>query len=119
MGLSLGGRYAPIFMALEDRFDAALVVGGGFAFASGLPDEILPIHYAPRTRVPTLMVSGSQDFTRPVETVIRPMLEALGAPESEKKLVLFPGGHLPSKNDVVRESLDWLDRYLGKVQRAP
>jgi formylglycine-generating enzyme required for sulfatase activity/tRNA A-37 threonylcarbamoyl transferase component Bud32 len=118
LGLSLGGRYAPIFMALEDRFDAALVVSGGFSYASGLPDEILPIHYAPRTRVPTLMVSGSQDFTRPLETAIRPMFEAFGALESEKKLVLFPVGHLPPKNDLVRESFDWLDRYLGKVQRV-
>jgi pimeloyl-ACP methyl ester carboxylesterase len=112
-------RYAPIFMALEDRFDAAVVVGGGFSYPSALPDEILPIHCAPRTRVPTLMVNGSQDFTRPLETVVRPMLEALGVPESEKKPVLFPGGHLPPKNDLVRESLDWLDRYLGEVLRVP
>jgi dienelactone hydrolase len=118
LGLSLGGRYAPIFMALEDRFDAALLVAGGFSFASGLPDEIMPHHYAPRTRVPTLMLNGSQDFTRPVETAIRPMFDAFGAPDSQKKLALFPGGHLPPKDDVVRESLDWLDRYLGKVQRV-
>ena len=118
LGLSLGARYAPIFMALEHRFDAALLVGGGFSYASGLPDEILPIHYAPRTRVPTLMVSGSQDFTRPLETIIRPMFEALGARESQKKLVLFPVGHLPPKNDMVRESLAWLDRYLATVQRV-
>jgi dienelactone hydrolase len=117
LGLSLGARYAPIFMALEDRFDAALVVAGGFSYATGLPDEILPVHYAPRTRVPTLMVSGSQDFTRPLETAIRPMFEAFGARESEKKLALFPGGHLPPKSDIVRESLEWLDRYLGEVRR--
>lgn len=65
------------------------------------------------------MVSGSDDFTRPIETVIRPMFEAFGARDSEKHLALFPGGHVPPKNDVVRESLDWLDRFLGKVRRVP
>ncbi|MEX2528842.1 MAG: hypothetical protein WEA09_14520 [Gemmatimonadota bacterium] len=47
LGLSLGARYAPIFLALEDRFDAAILVAGGFAYADGLPAEILPVHYAP------------------------------------------------------------------------
>jgi hypothetical protein len=59
------------------------------------------------------MVSGSQDFTRPLETTIRPKFEALGTRESEKKLALFPVGHLPPKNDLVRESFIWLDAIPG------
>jgi hypothetical protein len=32
-----------------------------------------------------------------------------------KKHVLFESGHVPPFPDVVRETLDWLDRYLGPV----
>jgi hypothetical protein len=28
-------------------------------------------------------------------------------------------GHVPPRNLVVKESLDWLDRYLGPVTSAP
>ena len=40
----------------------------------------------------------------------------LGAPEKDKRHVLFDCGHIPPWNGVIRESLDWLDRYLGPVQ---
>jgi len=31
--------------------------------------------------------------------------------------VLFDSGHVPPWPDVIRESLDWLDRYLGPVEK--
>jgi len=33
--------------------------------------------------------------------------------------VLFESGHVPPFPDVVRETLDWLDRYLGPVTSGP
>ena len=40
-------------------------------------------------------------------------------PEMSKRLVLLDGGHVPnSVNDVIRELLDWLDRFLGPVERS-
>ena len=36
-------------------------------------------------------------------------------PEEDKKWVVFPGSHSVPKEDLVRETLDWLDRYLGPV----
>jgi dienelactone hydrolase len=115
IGLSLGGRYGPIFTALEDRFAAAVFIAGGFAYAEDLPDEVLPVHFAPRSTVPTIMINGGEDFIRPIETSVQPMFELLGTPRSDKHLAVFPLGHLPPKNDTAREALDWLDRYLGPV----
>ena len=115
LGLSLGGRYGPIFSALEDRFAAAVFIAGGFAYAYDLPDEILPVHFAPRSHVPTVMINGSQDFIRPIETSVQPMFDLLGTPPADKRLALFPLGHLPPINETARETLDWLDRYLGVV----
>jgi hypothetical protein len=43
------------------------------------------------------------------------MFRALGAPETDKRHALLEGGHIPPQVEVMRETLDWLDRYLGKV----
>ena len=38
---------------------------------------------------------------------------------TNKRLVLVDSGHvIPRSLDRVRETVDWLDRYLGPVERA-
>ena len=113
-GQSMGAVVGPILTAVEPRFKASILFGGGVYAARQLP-EIEPVNFAPRVRVPTLMVSGKQDFARPVETQQRPLFNLLGTPPGQKRLALFDGGHLPRLQDVIREILDWLDRYLGPV----
>ena len=44
------------------------------------------------------------------------MLHSLAAADADKHLVVFDSDHLPKLNDIVRETLDWLDRYLGPVE---
>ncbi len=41
------------------------------------------------------------------------MFEALAAPD--KRHARLDGGHIPDRRDIVRETLDWLDRHLGPV----
>ncbi len=45
----------------------------------------------------------------------QPMFELLGTPPANKRLALFPLGHLPPINETTRETPDWLDKYLGPV----
>jgi dienelactone hydrolase len=116
-GFSLGGIVGPILTALEPRFKASILLGGGVVAVPKAP-EIEPINFAPRVRVPTLMVSGRQDFARPVETLQRPVFELLGPPPDQKRFALFEGGHVPRLQDIIREMLDWLDRYLGPIAPA-
>ena len=33
----------------------------------------------------------------------------------DKKRMVFPGGHSVPRTEMMRESLQWLDRYLGPV----
>jgi hypothetical protein len=40
----------------------------------------------------------------------------LGAPEADKKLVIVEAGHDIPRRDEIRETLDWLDKYLGPVR---
>jgi eukaryotic-like serine/threonine-protein kinase len=52
-----------------------------------------------------------------VESAQRPFFRLLGTPEKDKKHALCDSGHIPPWKDVVRETLDWLDKYLGPVKR--
>ncbi len=114
-GFSLGGTYAPIFTALEERFSASVLISGGTTYR--LPDEHRPANFAPQVSVPTLMIAGRNDPQAPVETYQRPILELLGTPAEDKKMYVFEGGHAPTDwNATVREVLAWLDRYLGPVE---
>ena len=120
-GLSLGAVYGTVLTALEPRLATALMLGGGVN-AGALPPEADPLNFAPRVRMPTLMLTGRDDFVRPVETHQEPLLRLLGVPDEQKQLARFDGGHLPSDmNALIREALAWLDHWLGPVdtQRPP
>jgi dienelactone hydrolase len=116
-GVSFGAMYGPIFTAVENRFAASILISGGhYSRCLDCPEEIKPFNFAPRSTLPVLMINGRNDFLLPLETSIRPSFALQGAPAEHKRLFIFDGGHLPSKNDVAREVLDWLDRYLGPVE---
>jgi hypothetical protein len=56
----------------------------------------------------------------PVETSQRPLFEMLGTPASDKRHVIFETGHaVVTLPPMIKEVLDWLDRYLGAVQTRP
>jgi dipeptidyl aminopeptidase/acylaminoacyl peptidase len=116
-GLSWGAYVGPIMTAIEPRFNAsALVAGGLYRLPDDWPPAAVPQNFAPRSTVPTVVVNGRADFQAPVETNIQPMFDMLGTPDEHKRLVLLEGGHVPaSPNEVIREVLDWFDRYLGPV----
>ena len=69
-------------------------------------------------KVPVLMLNGQDDSMAPVETSQKPMFKALGTPEKNKKYISYPGGHVDfiNRQEVIKEALDWLDRYLGPVK---
>jgi eukaryotic-like serine/threonine-protein kinase len=113
-GFSLGGSFGPIFTALEPRFAASILLAGGFMSDRPAP-EIDPFNFVTRSTVPTLMIQGRWDAIRPLQTHTGPMFELLGTPDEHKRLALVDGGHIVPLNPVIREVLDWLDRYLGPV----
>ncbi len=116
-GLSFGAEFGPIYLVVEPRFRTAVLLGGGFDDDHMLeePPEIQPWHFAPRVRIPVLMLNGLNDFLFPLETAQKPFFDLLGTPAADKRHVVSPGGHAPDKKVVIRETLDWLDRYLGPV----
>ena len=110
-GVSYGAQTMLPLLALEPRIKAAVLDGGGI-YLLGLPPAEEPFNYLPRIRQPLLMLSGRWDIDVPLESQLA-MLRLLGTPDELKKHVLFEAGHgaLPQRA-VVRETLDWFDRYL-------
>jgi formylglycine-generating enzyme required for sulfatase activity len=111
-GLSWGAAEAPIMISMEPRVKLAVLVGGGFDFGKPLP-EVDPINFAPRVNVPVLMVNGRYDFFFPTETSQKPMFLSLGTPPKDKRHVVFEAGHVPPNDLMIKEILDWFDRYQG------
>ena len=44
------------------------------------------------------------------------MFELLGTPLEHKRRLTFPGGHSVPRLEMIKESLAWLDRYLGPIR---
>ena len=112
-GLSMGADEGAIVGAVEPRLRTLVLVAAGLT--ESVPAEVDGFNYAPRVRVPVLMINGRYDFAHPLETSQQPLFRALGTPAANKRHVVLNSGHVPPWPDVVRESLDWLDRYLGPV----
>ncbi|MCX6635900.1 MAG: hypothetical protein NT090_12590, partial [Acidobacteria bacterium] len=114
--MSWGAAEGPRLMALEPRLKAGVLLWGGSWGKGEVPAGVDPLHFAPRSGVPALMVNGRYDFTFPLESSQVPLFRLLGTPEKDKRHFLVDGGHAPLTQEVVRETLGWLDRYLGPVK---
>jgi len=115
LGFSAGSVMAPMVLATEPRFRAAVLAVGGLEHANHLP-EADAFQFAPRAYTPVMMLNGRYDLVFDLETSQRPLLQLFGASPANKKLVLLEAGHaMVGFPATTRESLDWLDRYLGPV----
>src|SRR2546428_5138393 len=107
LGLSMGAGVGPIMTAVEPRFKASILLGGGL-YVWRRPPESEALNFLPRVRVPTLMINGRHDFYFPFETSQAPMFRLLGAPAAEKRHRVFESGHVPTeRQEDMKEILDW------------
>lgn len=118
-GISWGSAVAPLVLAVEPRVRAAVLnVSGVWLNSRSLP-EADALNYLPRVRTPTLMLNGRHDIVFPYETSQQPFFRLLGTPSEHKKLFAYPSSHDVPMQDMVRETLGWLDKYLGPVTPRP
>jgi dipeptidyl aminopeptidase/acylaminoacyl peptidase len=112
-GISMGATHGVILTAIETRFRASVLLSGGLPSIRRAP-EIDLVNFAPRVKVPTLLVNGRDDFAFPLETSQRPLFRLLG-PE-QKHHAIYDGGHIPLLlHSMIREILAWFDKHLGTV----
>jgi dipeptidyl aminopeptidase/acylaminoacyl peptidase len=120
-GYSWGSHTAPIILALEERIKAAILQNGGFFiyWGSGGPvrPEVNEMNYVTRVKTPTLMLNGRYDLFFPYETNARIMFERLGTPKDQKEQKVYDSDHYVPRNELIKETLRWFDKYLGPVKR--
>jgi predicted esterase/predicted Ser/Thr protein kinase len=114
-GFSWGSKEGPITVALETRFKTAVLADGGCDPGESLPEED-PMNFAPHIQIPVLMINGRYDFEIPLETCQEPFFRLLRTPASDKRQVLLDSGHGMPLTPWFKETLDWLDHYLGRVK---
>lgn len=116
-GRSWGGRLGPRVLVLEPRLRAAVLYCAPVNAALGRPPlqpEISQVPFLPHVEVPVLVLNGEFDPNVPLETAAKPFFELLGTPDAHKRHVIAPGGHFVPRAVLYRETLDWLDKYLGR-----
>jgi len=108
--------FGPIMLAVDRRLTVGILLASGF-LTMKTPPEVDPLHFAARATQPTLLLSGRYDYNMPLEECQMPLLRMLGAPAKDKRIVLFETGHVVYPTPaMVKESLAWLNRYLGPVR---
>ncbi len=101
-----------VVCAVEPRFKVAVYLVGGLMMQKTFPEGD-PLNFFPRVKIPVLMLNGKNDTFFPVETSQKPMFKLIGTPEKDKKIILYEGGHLVPKSELMKESLSWFDKYPG------
>ncbi len=116
LGDSWGGMMGAIIPALEDRLKLSVLIRGGLPRLNQFPEADL-LNYVPHVKIPVLMLNGKYDFSFPYESTVQPMFDLLGTPEQHKRLVLYETDHFVPKSELIKETLEWLDKYFGPVQQ--
>ncbi len=115
-GLSWGAWLGPIMLTVEERIKLGILVVGGLPYCKLAPAAD-PINFAPRVKVPVLIIGGEHDYIFPVETSVRPLHKLLGS--ADKELKTYAGGHgsllVLFSRQIRGDVLGWLDRHLGPV----
>ena len=75
--------------------------------------EIDEVNFIPRIIVPTLMLNGRYDVVFPFETTVEPAFQLIGT--DQKELKVYETDHFIPREDLVKETLAWYDKYLGPV----
>ncbi len=118
VGVGWGGEMGPLMIATEERFKTGILLLGGISACARHPTSD-PANFAPRVRIPMLMINSRGDSIFPHETAQKPLFNLLGTREGDKKHVLFPGGHsIPweYREQYHAEIVGWLDKHLGPVK---
>jgi dienelactone hydrolase len=117
-GISWGAMFGSMVLATEPRLRVGVLTDGGLTSTTDKPPEVDQFNFASHVTVPVLMVNGDSDFIYQLETAQKPLFNLLGTPADRKRHVIFHSGHFvigQQRSQVVKEILDWFDKYLGPV----
>jgi eukaryotic-like serine/threonine-protein kinase len=111
-GYSWGAVLGGLIPAVETRIKVNILALGGLDFQESLP-EVHIVNFLPRVKQPTLMLNGRYDFFFPVDSNQEPFFRLLGSRKDQKKHLIYDTGHTIPRNELIKETLNWLDQYFG------
>jgi eukaryotic-like serine/threonine-protein kinase len=118
-GMSVGGVVGPVLLAVEPRIKVGILEAGGFvsgAWCSEQAPETDPFNFAPRVKIPILMLNGRYDFMRRMQEGQSLLWEYLGTPPENKVWKLYDTDHSPPRLERIKEVSAFLDKYLGPTK---
>ncbi|MEO7103128.1 MAG: alpha/beta hydrolase [Gemmatimonadaceae bacterium] len=117
LGVSWGAADGVIYSTLlQDRLKTVVLLDGGYLLNPPSPGRD-QADFAPRLKIPVLMVNGRYDFSFSPDNAQNPPFRMLGTPEAEKEHVLLETPHevRAKRPQLIAAVLPWLDKYLGAV----
>ncbi|HVB86281.1 MAG TPA: hypothetical protein VNK23_06400, partial [Candidatus Dormibacteraeota bacterium] len=118
LGVSMGSAEGVIYTTIaQSRLKTAIFLDGGY-FLDKPPAGGDQADFAPRLKIPVLMVNGRDDYVFSLQKSQNPFFRMLGTPESEKRHVVLDTPHdvTEQRTQLVNAVLEWLDKYLGRVE---
>ena len=119
MALSMGALSSPYLLMSEPRIKSNILWSGGFLLRreGNFQEANLLAGVVQRISAPTLMLNGQYDYIISHNSQQK-LFDLLGTNPADKKHVVFDTGHFGWPiGEFVKENLDWLDTYLGPVER--
>lgn len=114
-GNSLGARMGTLITAVEDRLKAGIFSLGGFD-RYYYRSEVDPLNYVSRITIPVLLLNGKYDPLRPFDLCVEPYVALLASKNTEFRHCIYDTEHNLPKNELMKESINWLNQYLGPVK---
>ena len=114
-GYSWGGFMAPYILSIEERIKLGILILFGVQSSDEYPwyDQI---NYLPRVKIPLLLLAGRYDPDYSMKQQ-QAFYDFLGTPENEKEWKIYETTHYIPRKDLINESLNWLDKYFGPVNK--
>jgi dipeptidyl aminopeptidase/acylaminoacyl peptidase len=114
-GVSWGGFVAPYILAIDERIKLGILILFGVQSRDEYPwyDQI---NYLPRVKIPMLLLAGRYDPDYSLKQQ-QAFYDFLGTPENEKEWKIYESTHYIPRKDAINESLNWLDKYFGPVNK--
>jgi dienelactone hydrolase len=116
IGWSWGAELAPLMLAVEPRISLGLICLGAFSPQPSLP-EADPVNFAPRVKVPVLILNGRFDYFVPTAISQEPFFKLLGTAAEHKRRVVYETSHTIPRNELIKEVVDWMEKYWGPTVR--
>jgi len=112
-----GGALGGLIPAVEPRLKIAVFHVAGLEMEQPLA-EADPLNFVGHITIPVLMVKAGWTPTSTSRRLSGRRLNCSARRPNTSATSIYEAGHFVPRDQLVKETLDWFDRYLGPVKDA-